>query len=239
MSNGGAAVTCLFMVCALKDFKAWGFRNHFAAAKWVYGAVKWHSCAKGWFHSCKTPCEMGLWLRKLEISRFGDFAAAKWSYCVAKWHSCAKRWFRSYENFCRGRHGAAKTFHSKVAFSQENITVRAEIPKLLSSVCLALLPAIQGSTGVAPSCYSDRQHSFLPAKERLPGYISGQSPPMPKLVTCWHIILRWKTPHQDLPLFQFECLIFTLLATVSVELLGRLLHVRNCSHCLNLITYNL
>ena len=38
-------------------------------------APKWHSCAKGVFHNCETPCEMGLWLRKLEFLRFGDFAA--------------------------------------------------------------------------------------------------------------------------------------------------------------------
>ena len=38
-------------------------------------AAKWHSCAKGVFRSCETPCEIGVWLRKLEISRFGDFAA--------------------------------------------------------------------------------------------------------------------------------------------------------------------
>ena len=27
------------------------------------------------FRNYETPCEIGLWLRKLEISRFGDFAA--------------------------------------------------------------------------------------------------------------------------------------------------------------------
>ncbi|WJZ82808.1 hypothetical protein VitviT2T_002533 [Vitis vinifera] len=51
------------------------FAAHFAAAKWGWAAVKWHSCAKGVFRSCETPCEMGLWLRKLEISHFAGFAA--------------------------------------------------------------------------------------------------------------------------------------------------------------------
>ena len=39
--------------------------------------MKWHSCAKGWFCSCETTCEMGVWLRKLEFLSFEDFAAAK------------------------------------------------------------------------------------------------------------------------------------------------------------------
>ena len=29
----------------------------------MYGAVKWHSCAKGWFHSCETPFEIASRLR--------------------------------------------------------------------------------------------------------------------------------------------------------------------------------
>ena len=56
--NGGASTIFPFMVCALKDFKAWRFRNNFAAAKWVYRAAKWHSYAKGWFRSCETPVGM-------------------------------------------------------------------------------------------------------------------------------------------------------------------------------------
>ena len=34
------------------------FAAHFAIAKWEYDVAKWHSCAKGWFHSCETPFEM-------------------------------------------------------------------------------------------------------------------------------------------------------------------------------------
>ena len=43
------------------------FAAHFAAAKWGWAAAKWHSCAKGVFRSCETPCEMRLSLRKLKI----------------------------------------------------------------------------------------------------------------------------------------------------------------------------
>nr|CAN79035.1 hypothetical protein VITISV_004562 [Vitis vinifera] len=50
--------------CEMEDFKAWRFRNHFAAAKWVYLDTKWHSCAKG-------P------LRSYENFRRGGWAAAK------------------------------------------------------------------------------------------------------------------------------------------------------------------
>ena len=39
--------------CEMEDFKAWRFRNHFAAAKWMYRAAKWHSCAKGSLRSCE------------------------------------------------------------------------------------------------------------------------------------------------------------------------------------------
>ena len=69
--NWGTAVTCLFMVCALKDFKVWRFRSHFTVVKWVYGASKWHLCAKKWFHSFKIPCEMELWLWNWKFLRFG------------------------------------------------------------------------------------------------------------------------------------------------------------------------
>ena len=38
------------------------FAAHFIAAKWGWVAAKWHSCANGWFHSCKTTCQLGVWL---------------------------------------------------------------------------------------------------------------------------------------------------------------------------------
>ena len=43
------------------------FRSLFRSCEMRGEAAKWHSCAKGWFCSCETPCEMGLWLRKLEF----------------------------------------------------------------------------------------------------------------------------------------------------------------------------
>ena len=47
----------------------------FAATKWVYRALKWNSCAKGWFHSCETPFQMASQLRNGGFSRYGGFAA--------------------------------------------------------------------------------------------------------------------------------------------------------------------
>ena len=44
------------------------FATHFPAAKWGWAAVKWHSCAKGVFRNCETPCEMGLWLRNFRLA---------------------------------------------------------------------------------------------------------------------------------------------------------------------------
>ena len=43
------------------------FRSPFRSYEMRRGAAKWHSCAKGWFRSCETTCEMGLWLRKLDF----------------------------------------------------------------------------------------------------------------------------------------------------------------------------
>ena len=63
-------MTCLFMVCALKDFKVWRFHSHFEVAKGVYEASKWHSCAKKWFRSFEIPSEMKLWLQNWEFLRF-------------------------------------------------------------------------------------------------------------------------------------------------------------------------
>ena len=126
VSNRGAAATFPFMACALKDFKAWRFRSHFAAAKWGYEAAKWHSCAKEWFHSCETPCGMGLWLRFF-FSFFGfrsHFAAAKWGSLCCEVALVCQNWFRSYENFRREGHKAANWFRSKVTISQrlQNLT---------------------------------------------------------------------------------------------------------------------
>ena len=39
--------------CKTEDFKAWRFCSHFAAAKQMYLAAKWHSCAMGSLRSCE------------------------------------------------------------------------------------------------------------------------------------------------------------------------------------------
>ena len=85
------------------------FIAHFAAAKWGWRAAKWHSCARGWFRSCETTCEMGVRLQKLEFLGVEDFAehfaAAKWGEGgrgPAKWHSCAKGVFINCKKFRRG-----------------------------------------------------------------------------------------------------------------------------------------
>ena len=41
------------MATKIGDFTLWGFRSHFAAAKWSYCATKWHLCAKEVFRSCE------------------------------------------------------------------------------------------------------------------------------------------------------------------------------------------
>ena len=69
--NGGAASWC----ARWRILRQGGFRNHFAAAKWVYGAAKWHLCAKGWFRSCETPFQMASRLQNGGSSRRGGFAA--------------------------------------------------------------------------------------------------------------------------------------------------------------------
>ena len=80
------------------------FAAHFAAAKWVYRASKWYACAKKWFRSWETPCEMGLWLRKLGVFTLWHFAAVlqlrNEGHYGAKCHSCAKIWFRNCKTPC-------------------------------------------------------------------------------------------------------------------------------------------
>ena len=67
----------------------------------MYGASKWHLCAKGWFRSCKTPCKMGLWLRNWEFLCFAAISQLQnEGHYAAKWHSCAKKWLRSCEILC-------------------------------------------------------------------------------------------------------------------------------------------
>ena len=109
------------MVCALKDFKAWRFRSHFAAVKWVYGASKWHSCAKNGFVAAKLPAE---WSFGCEIGNFhalelcSRFAAAKWGLLCCEVALVCQNQFRSCEIFCREGPKAANWLRSKVLISQ-------------------------------------------------------------------------------------------------------------------------
>ena len=70
--------------------------SHFAAvkhpAKWGLGCEIGSFYASQSFYSCKTPCEMGLWLRNLEFFMLrSHFAAAKWgSLCCEMALVCQK-----------------------------------------------------------------------------------------------------------------------------------------------------
>nr|CAN78630.1 hypothetical protein VITISV_042850 [Vitis vinifera] len=62
--------------CETEDLKAWKARSHFTAAKRVYLAVKWHSCAKGPLHSYKKFRRGRLEAAKSFHSEGAIFAAA-------------------------------------------------------------------------------------------------------------------------------------------------------------------
>ena len=53
------------LAAKIGDFTLWGFRSHFAAAKWSYCAAKWHTSAKRWFRSCENFRRGGVGLRNL------------------------------------------------------------------------------------------------------------------------------------------------------------------------------
>ena len=114
--NRGAVVTCQLMVCALKDFKVLRFRNHFAAAKWVYGLWNGTRVPKGGFAAAKHPSiwRLGYEMEDFKAWRFRNhFATAKWMYGAAKCHSCAKGSLHSCENFRKWGWVAAKPFCSR------------------------------------------------------------------------------------------------------------------------------
>ena len=90
--------------------------SHFAAvkhpAKWGLGCEIGSFYASQSFYSCKTPCEMGLWLRNLEFFMLrSHFAAAKWGSLCCEMALVCQKWFR--------REGleAANWFCSKVLIS--------------------------------------------------------------------------------------------------------------------------
>ena len=67
-------------------------KSDFAALKWVYGAAKWHSCAKKWFRSREIPCEMELWLRNWEFSRFGASQPFRSCKTPCEMELCLQKW---------------------------------------------------------------------------------------------------------------------------------------------------
>ena len=68
------------MAAKIGDFTLWGFRSHFAAAKWSYCAAKWHSCAKRWFRSCENFRRGGQLGCEMVSQQSGFFAATSWGY---------------------------------------------------------------------------------------------------------------------------------------------------------------
>ena len=107
------------------------FAAHFTIAKWGYCAAKWHSCAKWVFHSCKTPCEMGLWLRKWDFLRFGDFAVISQlrnEVTVLRNGTRVPRGgFVTAKIFAEGGMGLRKSFRSRVAILQRRLDFAADL----------------------------------------------------------------------------------------------------------------
>ena len=90
------------------DFATWfaargQFRNHFAAhfaaLKWVYGAAKWHSCAKGWFCSCETTYKMGARLRNCRSALCSCLQTAITSSFQLQFMHHLKRWTPDFLSF--------------------------------------------------------------------------------------------------------------------------------------------
>ena len=120
---------------------------------------KCHSCAKGVFRSCETPCEIRLWLRKLEIWRFGDFVAISQLqnevHCAAKWHSCAKKWFCSCEIPCQMELWLRNWEFSRFGASQPFRSCEMGAPVLRSGTRVPNLVS-QLRTGFAAKCWFRR-----------------------------------------------------------------------------------
>ena len=90
------------LAAKIGDFTLWGFRNHFAAAKWGYCAAKWHSCAKGVFRSCENFRRGGVWGCEIISQPQGTYCEIRGSL---RNEPFAAKPFRSpiatpYENFC-------------------------------------------------------------------------------------------------------------------------------------------
>ena len=75
------------------------FAAHFAAAKWGWAAAKWHSCAKGWFRSCETTCEMGVRLRNFRLALCVHLQMAITSSFQLQFTHRLKRWTPDFLSF--------------------------------------------------------------------------------------------------------------------------------------------
>ena len=67
--------------------------------KWGVRAAKWHSCAKGWFRSCETTCEMGAWLRNFRSTLRGCLQTAITSSFQLQFVHRLKRWTPDFPRF--------------------------------------------------------------------------------------------------------------------------------------------
>ena len=54
-------------------------------------AMKWHSCAKSWFRSYKTPYEMGLWLRIFFFWILQPFRSCEMRFTVLRNGTCVPK----------------------------------------------------------------------------------------------------------------------------------------------------
>ena len=143
------------------------------------GAVKWHSCAKWWFRSSKTPCKMGLWLRNWEFLCFTTISklqntlrigvlAAKlgifmlWSfaaisqlrnkgYCAAKWHSCAKSCFAAAKIFIERAIGLRTGFQQSADFAE---AAKSRRPLFFPCFCPVFDPFLLRKTSFQFLCNS-------------------------------------------------------------------------------------
>ena len=75
------------------------FVAHFTAVKWGWAAAKWHSCAKGWFRSCETTCEMGVRLRNFRLALCVHLQMAITSSFQLQFAHRLKRWTPDFPSF--------------------------------------------------------------------------------------------------------------------------------------------
>ena len=119
VSNKGAAATFQFMVCALKDFKAWMISQPFCSCEMSVRGFEMALMCQRVVSQLQNTLQNGALASKWRIFKAwrasSHFVAAKQVSLAAKWHSCAMGSLHSCENFRRGGWAAAKPFRSKEA----------------------------------------------------------------------------------------------------------------------------